>query len=235
MIDPLAAAFAAGAALGMASAFHCATMCAGISAGMLALFGAGDRRRALTILIGLQAGRIASYTVMGALVGLAGSAAFHVLLDPRITAGALSWAAAVSLMWIGLTIAEVMPPFPALKGPFATLSTGADRLLAPVRRRPIAGPFSAGMSWALCPCPMVYGALFASALTASLAGGATLMAGFGLATVPAVAASALGLSGLRTLKTRAPMRTALGLAIAGIGYASVHPGWHGLAAICLTP
>jgi len=183
----------------------------------------------------LQGGRIAAYTTMGALVGLAGSGAFELLLEPRLAARILQWAAAVSLMWIGLSIAGLMPAVAALNGPLTGLSGMASRLLAPARKRPFLAPLAAGVTWGMSPCPMVYGALFTSALTGSAVGGATLMAGFGIGTLPAVVASALGLASLPRLGARPWARAGIGLAIAALGFSTVYFKLPAMAPFCLTP
>ena len=82
---------------------------------------------------------------------------------------------------------------------------------------------------------MVYGGLFAAALTGSLTGGATLMAGFGAGTLPAVVASAFGLSSLARLRTRSWAHFALGLSIAALGFSTVYFQWPVSAPLCLTP
>ena len=124
------------------------------------------------------------------------------MVEPALASRILQWAAAVSLMWIGLSIAGLMPALPAVGSPLTGLGGAAGNLIAPARRHPVLGPLSAGLSWGICPCPMVYGGLFAAALTGSLTGGATLMAGFGADTLPAVVASAFGLSSLARFRTR---------------------------------
>lgn len=224
-----------GAVLGLASALHCASMCGAISAGMLSFFAPDAPGRRLKVLLSLQAGRIATYVVLGAAVGLAGSAAFSLMVDPALASRILQWAAAASLMWIGLSIAGLMPALPATGVPLAALSGVTSTLIAPMRRHPVLGPLSAGLSWGACPCPMVYGALFAAALTGSLSGGALLMAGFGAGTLPAVTASALGLSSLTRLRTQPWAHVGLGLAIAALGFSTVYFKWPVSAPLCLTP
>jgi sulfite exporter TauE/SafE len=224
-----------GAVLGLASALHCASMCGAISAGMLSFFAPDDPGRRVKVLLSLQAGRIITYIVLGAAVGLAGSAAFSLMVEPALASRILQWAAAVSLMWIGLSIAGLMPALPAVGSPLTGLTLAAGNLFGPARRHPVLGPLSAGLSWGICPCPMVYGALFAAALTGSLAGGATLMAGFGAGTLPAVVASALGLSSLARLRTRPWAHLALGLSIAALGFSTVYFKWPVSAPLCLTP
>ncbi|MFA5949693.1 MAG: sulfite exporter TauE/SafE family protein [Hyphomicrobium sp.] len=233
-MESISATFLAGVVLGLASALHCATMCGGISAGLLTLFATGPSRSRALPLGTMQAGRITVYIGLGAAVGLLGSTAFGLIMEPKLASRILQWAAAVSLMWIGLTIAELVPALADFGRPLSSLSVRAGTLLAPLRRHRIAGAYASGLSWGLCPCPMVYGALFTSALTGSLQGGATLMAGFGIGTVPAVIISALGFTALTRLATGPMVRSALGLSIAAFGFATVYLNIP-LAGLCLTP
>ena len=234
MLTSYIATFAAGAALGLASALHCAAMCGGISAGLLSVFATGPTRSRLTPLAAMQAGRISAYVALGGAVGLIGSGVFNTLIDPRLAAQLLQWAAAVSLMWIGLSVAGLVPALAGLGAPLTSISTVATSALAPLRRHKVVGPYVSGLSWGLCPCPMVFGALFTAALTGTLSGGATMMLGFGAGTIPAVVASALGFTALSRFNKGPLTRVGAGLAIAAFGFATVYfmiP----LTALCITP
>src|SRR3989304_2947546 len=68
----------------------------------------------------------------------------------------------------------------------------AGRARGPLRSRRVSGPFVSGLTWGIVPCPIVYGALFVAMLTGSAGGGLALMAGFGIGTLPAGTAPALG-------------------------------------------
>lgn len=234
MLVSYLATFAAGAALGLASALHCAAMCGGISAGLLSIFATGPTRTRVAPLAAMQAGRITAYVALGGAVGLLGSAVFTALIDPRLASQLLQWAAAVSLMWIGLSVAGFVPALAGLNTPLTSVSSFATSLLAPLRRHPVLGPYVSGLSWGLCPCPMVFGALFTAALTGTLSGGATMMAGFGAGTIPAVVASALGFTSLSRLNAGPLTRIGAGLAIAAFGFATVYLKIP-LTALCLTP
>lgn len=227
---------AAGAALGLASALHCATMCGGISAGLLSMMAPpGERARAQAEALALmQAGRITAYVTLGAAAGLLGSGLFDLLIDPRLAARILNWAAAASLMWIGLSVAGLAPQLVSLGGPLRSISTATDGLLRPLRRHRRLAPYASGLSWGVCPCPMVFGALFTAALTGSPEGGATLMAGFGAGTLPAVIAATFGWKAVSLVKANWATRLAAGLAITASGAALVLFKIPLGSAICLT-
>jgi sulfite exporter TauE/SafE len=230
-MDSLALAFAGGLALGLASALHCASMCGGIASSLLFLFRPEDKRSNVTILAAMQGGRILAYTLAGGIVGLIGSAAFS-FITPQNAYRIMQWAAAVSLMFIGLTIAGVMPAFAGVDGKVAGVSEKLERVFAPLRRRPVLGPLATGFTWGISPCPMVYGALFSATLQGTFEGGAAWMFGFGAGTLPAIIASALGIRALARLNKGTLVRSAVGLTIAAIGFTTVYIDWPKV--LCLT-
>jgi sulfite exporter TauE/SafE len=75
----------------------------------------------------------------------------------------------------------------------------------------------------MTPCAIALGALVYAGLAGSALGGAQVMAGFALGTLPAVVASASGVGALKTL-TRSPRaRVGAGLALVMIGALSGLP------------
>lgn len=81
---------------------------------------------------------------------------------------------------------------------------------------------------------MVYGALFYAMLGGSGPGGAQVMAGFGLGTVPAVVVTALGVTQLRRLTVSKRMRTSAGLALIAVAAASALLPAVSWQALCIT-
>lgn len=188
--------FLGGLLLGLASSLHCAGMCGGIASGLLLAFepgrGAGARARVLLV---AQAGRITAYVAAGGFLGVVGSA-FYGAFDHGAAHLVLRWAASVALGWIGLSLLGLAPPLTVvdrLAGPLARWLRGAPGAGAVGAAR----PFLSGLAWGLLPCGMVYGALFYAMLAGSGGGGALVMAGFGLGTLPAVTATAFGVASLR--------------------------------------
>ena len=68
---------------------------------------------------------------------------------------------------------------------------------------------------------MVYGALLYALFSGSAMGGALVMAGFGIGTVPGLAGAAFSMAGLRAASRRPGFRMLAGLAIALAGMASL--------------
>ena len=230
-MTPISLTFAGGLLMGLASSLHCAGMCGAIASSLLMAFypGAGPAARLRTHFTA-QSGRMVVYALGGAVLGGAG-AAFYGAFDHVAAYLALRWAAAVALGWIGLSVAG-----------FAPSLAGVDRFTAPITVRLAqvrgyagasdGGAFVSGMIWGFLPCGMVYGALFYAMLSGSALGGAEVMAGFALGTLPSVTAVALGLSGFRRLGNVKGARIGVGLAIMAIAALSVAAPVASWAALC---
>lgn len=223
----------AGVMLGFASTLHCAGMCGGIATSMVLMFDPRSKRERARILALAQAGRMTSYVVAGGILGFAG-AELYGTFNQAAAFRILQWIAAAVLMWVGLSLAGLVPMPAAVDRLVARLSAAISRALAPLRRT-AAGPYLTGLTWGVIPCPMVYGALFTAMLTGSALGGMALMAGFGLATLPAVSLTAFGISTLARAEAHGLARTAVGLAIAVFAASTVYPGSPTAGALCLTP
>ncbi|WP_045836578.1 sulfite exporter TauE/SafE family protein [Hyphomicrobium sp. 99] len=220
-----------GIAFGLASALHCAAMCGGIACSALVLLGAPatrDRYRQLAI---MQAGRVTAYATIGAVGGAIGAG----LAAPRggISFEVMQWAAAISLMWMGLVLAGVMPRISFLDRGVSYLDRAFDTIAGPLRKRRTAGPFALGIAWGLNACPMLYGAVFFSSLTGSALRGFLFMTGFGLGTLPAVFAAASGLTFLRKINANPQVRLAAGMTLALAGLASIYVPWPTIPGFCL--
>ncbi len=214
--------FLGGLVLGLASALHCAAMCGGIATSIALLFQpktAGERVR---ILLGAQAGKLVAYALAGGLLGAFGSE-LYTLMDRAVAYRLLQWAGAVALVAVGLLHAGLLPAPVLLDRAVVRMSAWFARVLAPLQGS-FAGPFVCGLTWGIVPCPMVYAALFTAMLTGSALGGIVVMAGFGLGTIPAVTATAMGLGGLVRLESKGIARVAIGLLIAALGASTVIPG-----------
>ncbi|MDR2678465.1 MAG: sulfite exporter TauE/SafE family protein [Zoogloeaceae bacterium] len=164
---------------GLASGAHCIGMCGGI-VGALSLGGAPR----WTLHLAYSLGRIASYTLAGALAGALG-------------AGSSMLAAQWPLRLFFLLVANLMLVLMGvyLMGKTRILSWIERpgqvlwRRLSPLTRRflpvkSVAQAFPLGMLWGWLPCGLVYTAL-ANALSANSAGeGALKLLSFGLGTLP---------------------------------------------------
>lgn len=229
-MSTLASTLLGGVVLGLAGSLHCACMCGGIASGGLFILNPQTRSERVAMLLRLQAGRILCYAIAGAIIASVAS----LTINPNLTAASyrlLQWAGAAVLMWVGLSMAGLVPSF-ALPGNLNNLPSAADRVLTPLKRYPAIMPYALGLAWGLTPCPMVYAALFSAILTGSALGGFIWMAGFGLGTVPAVIATALGITAISRIRRSRAAETIAGLAIATFGVLTVTGAWPAIAAYC---
>lgn len=229
-MDALTASFwalpAAMLVTGFLSGVHCLGMCGGIvgafsSVGGQATVGLQSRQASLwresARQLAFNGGRIASYTLAGALAGTLGGA------GAAIT-GALSWQVAlyvlanVMLILVGLYLAGAsawVARIEALGAPlWRRLQPLAARLL-PARSLPQS--LAAGLVWGWIPCGLVYGALAVAVLAGSPERGALAMAAFGLGTLPNLLAAGLAAARLRSFAARRGVRIAAGGVVLGFG------------------
>ena len=219
----LAALFLAGLLGGV----HCAAMCGGI-VGALGMLAEGPRRpvatpaarvsRRLAPLLAYNGGRLASYTLLGAAAGAAGS--FGWLLGEALPVQQLAYAASSALLVVmGLHVAGERRSARLVEG----IGSGVWRRVRPAATAALGragspgGAVVAGALWGLVPCGMVYTALAGALLAGSAERGAALMLAFGLGTLPNLLLLGSGAGVLARLSRRRSMRLPAGLAIALFG------------------
>lgn len=206
----LAALFLAGLLGGV----HCVGMCGGIVAAFS--FQSGTRQP-YSHHLAYSAGRIASYSVAGALAGLVGSAAF-LAEELRPLQMGLYVLAQLVLILLGLYLAGLSHAVTHLE----QLGGGLWRRLQPLLARfmPVDTPsraLMAGALWGWLPCGLVYSALVAALGSGGAVQGALLLAVFGLGTLPNLLLMGWAAESLRHY-TRHPLaRRLAGLVVAGLG------------------
>ena len=209
-----------GLLLGLASSLHCAGMCGAIASSLMFAFAPGeDEAERLRALMAAHAGRVLMYVVGGAALGAVGSTLYGAF-DHAGAFLVMRWAAAVALGWIGLSVAGFAPSLAIVDRVTAPIA-GRLRFASAAHASGGAGAFASGLIWGLLPCGMVYGALFYAMLTGDAWRGASVMAGFGLGTLPSVTAVALGLSRFRRFAQAPNARIAVGLGIMAVAAASI--------------
>lgn len=181
--------------LGLLGTGHCVGMCGPL---VVAFPGRSGR---LSAHLAYHAGRLATYTLLGALVGLLGGAlrggAAAVGADPLAWVArsqvVLSAAAAVFLLLFGLARLGLIrePEWLAVATPSKV--PGAGRLL----RRTLTGGghrhlLGVGLLLGLLPCGLSYAALARALAAASPGAGMVMMAVFGIGTLPGLLALGFG-------------------------------------------
>jgi len=218
--------FAGGIALGLASSLHCVGMCGGISV-LFGHSGSCSVAAATRAQLLLQSGRVTSYVALGALAGGLGSTAIG-SLDPGLGHQLLRWAAALSLGWIGLAMTGLIPSpaFLGHAGPGRHVMRLMLRLPATARR--VAG----GLAWGLLPCGMVYGALLFAMFAGTALGGALVMLGFGLGTLPSLIAASLGLARVQAFLRVRGAKKWIGAAVTALAVVSLIHSPAALRSLC---
>jgi sulfite exporter TauE/SafE len=206
--------------VGLLGGVHCVGMCGGVVS-MLTLGVAPDRRRRLGALLPLQLGynlgRIAGYTLAGALLGGVGavlvqSAALHWVQQ------ALYGVAALVMIALGLYLGGWWRGLAVVERAGAVLW----RRIEPVGRRllPIRGMAQAvgvGLVWAWLPCGLVYSVLILALGTGSPLQGALLMLAFGLGTLPNLLGIGLLAGAAARYMEAAWLRRMAGVLVMGFG------------------
>lgn len=192
---------------------HCIGMCGGIVAAMTLPLPAGRGR--LPFLLAFNLGRLASYMLIGALLGSIAGAA---LLRAHSVQVALYLLADLMIIVIGFYLAG----FTAIVTRIERLGLPIWRRLQPLARRllPIRHPGQAvlaGMVWGWVPCGLVYSASLSALASGRLLGGILVMLCFGLGTLPNLLAMGWFADTLRQRLQRKPIRTLAGLAVAALG------------------
>ena len=197
---------------------HCLAMCGPACAGIGQA--AGERRGAALLLF--QAGRVAGYSLLGALAAA--------------SMQALGWltvqSAALRPVWIMLHVAAGLIGLVLLiqaRQPL-WLETGARRVWAKVRaatqRWGLAAPLVIGAAWALLPCGLLYPQVMVAALAGTWLDGAFVMCLFALGT-----SAAMTVGPWLLLRLGADLRSPWGVRLAGLALLAMSAWalWMGLA------
>lgn len=183
---------------------HCVGMCGPYVAMCTAQFvprGTTPAAR-LFLRVLFNLGRIATYTLIGLIVGAFGQILLAFAARAGLT-GMVAIAAGIAALSFGLSLIGFIKD-PARIAAYA----GLDRLLRAARRRlqqasPMVAPVFLGILQGWLPCALVYAAASRAAVAGSAGMGALTMLIFGLGTVPAVfALSVVPQTVLRRVKTQ---------------------------------
>jgi sulfite exporter TauE/SafE len=194
--------------LGLSGAGHCLGMCGGIAA---ALNLGGARSSAITV--AYHTGRITSYTLLGAVLGLASAS-----IDIGAWTITLRYLAGLLLIGMGLYIANWWRGMAMLERAGSRLWQPVQRLsskLLPLRRWPQG--FALGLCWGLMPCGLIYSSLAWAATAQNAIAAALMMLLFGLGTLPAMLATSMGAQGLQAFLRRRGLKQVIAVLLIGSG------------------
>lgn len=205
--------------MGLLGGAHCVAMCGGV-VGVLCSAAprcAAAKTKQARYWLAYNAGRIASYSLLGLVFGslgtlLAGTAAFEGFRH------ALRAIAALCMLFVGLHLMGL----PSIMTRLESAGAPLWRRLSPVAKRflPLRSPWHAavvGGVWGFMPCGLLYGALVLAASAETPAMGAMTMAAFGVGTLPVMIAMSAVASSVARALTRNGVRRAAGCVVLGFG------------------
>lgn len=176
--------------LGLLSSLHCAQMCGPIvvTYSLASIQNAAPSRglwakvRSLSGHFAYNAGRILTYSVLGAIAGLAGRSMTWMGQLAGLSHTA-SIVAGILMILGGIAMFGWLPKLAALGQSSAAVTS---RFLRPLHRllsaSDVGHRFALGLALGLLPCGLIYAALMKSLAAGSVAGGALAMFAFGLGT-----------------------------------------------------
>ncbi len=171
------ASFAAMLFVGLSTSPHCLGMCGGI---LLSVCDRADTRARLGADLAYNAGRMLSYTALGAAFGALGTVLTYTLSMKSMLFTMLGLAVAL----LGLNMWGLLPALPS----FPDETAAACHLPEKLRRQ---APLIVGLLTGLMPCGAMYAAWLCAMSSGSACSGAAVMLAFALGTVPLLLAFAM--------------------------------------------
>lgn len=199
---------------GLFSAPHCIGMCGGIVSAVSLQSSVSVRQSMLLY----NAGRIMSYTVLGAAMGTVGS---FIDVAGKL-AGVQGLASIIGgcfvLLWMWRRF-----QLPLMKRLSARLHQKLAGDARPSARKEAFHVLATGIAFGYLPCGLTYAMQMNAAASGSMAGGAAIMALFGLSTFPALAAAA-SIAAFANRRWRRFMRRAGAVTAIAVGVLSILRG-----------
>jgi len=169
----------------------------------------------LTLVFLYHFGRIASYCLIGAIVGFTGSIAAK---NIGLPIAGLRLVAAIFVILLGLYIGQWLLWLNKVE----SLGKGLWRYLSPLAKHviPVDSAKKAlglGALWGWLPCGLVYSTLTWALASGSSLTGATIMFFFGLGTLPALIALSLGIGSIKNLLVNMVFRKMMAISLITYG------------------
>jgi sulfite exporter TauE/SafE len=217
------AEFSAMFGLGLISSVHCVQMCGPIVLSYsLPLAKAARRNQLIAAHVAYNAGRVTTYSALGAAAGVAGGALNVVSRLAGIVHGARI-GAGVAMIVAAILISGLVPRSGLVQvAPVGAFSRVVGRVL--LSPEPLT-KFRMGLVLGFLPCGLVYAALLKSVESGTALGGALTMLAFGLGTISAMASFGFvsSAAGFRT------GRWSTALSAASVAVMGAILLWHGFA------
>ena len=205
--------------IGLLGSGHCIVMCGGISTMLTTTISDHARHKKMAIIFAYNFGRIASYSLIGALVAFTSSMAAKNIGFPVII---LKTIAGVFLILLGLYLGQWLMWLSRIE----YLGKNIWRYISPYTKKfmPIKNIQSAlalGALWGWLPCGLVYSTLTWSLASADVLNGALIMFFFGLGTLPALLSVSLGTFSVKSLLTQPVFRKLAAILVISYGIYSI--------------
>ena len=201
--------------LGLLGGTHCVGMCGGIVSALTVQL--PKSKPALPLQLAYNAGRIASYTVAGAVMGGIGSLGL-LLSDMLPVQMAMYVLANVLLVAMGLYLLGVTH----IAGFMERIGQRLWRRVQPLTRRflpvrSVRQAFPLGMLWGWLPCGLIYSALSVALMSGSATRGALTTLAFGLGALPNLLLAGMLLVRFLGIVQKQAVRLTSGLLVMGFG------------------
>ena len=195
---------------GLFGSIHCVAMCGGISTA-LGVSTQGNHKSLLSLVF--QLGRLISYALAGAAVAYLGVQLTMETSNDWISNG-LRLLSVLFMVSLGLYLAGWFPKFAHIE----RIGLPVWRRISPISKKliPVKSIWQAlplGFIWGWIPCGLVYSVLIWSIAAPSPLWGGLIMLSFGLGTLPAMFAMALGGSQLLMYLSQPIIRRVLGIIV----------------------
>lgn len=205
--------------IGLLGSGHCIVMCGGISTMLTTAISDQARHKQVLIVFAYNFGRIASYSLIGAIVAFTSSMAAKNIGFPVVI---LKTIAGIFLIFLGLYLGQWLMWLSRIE----YLGKKVWRHISPLTKNfiPIKNVKSAlalGALWGWLPCGLVYSTLTWSLASADTLNGALIMLFFGLGTLPALLSISLGTFSVKSLLTQPFFRKASAILVIFYGIYSI--------------
>ena len=183
--------------IGLLGSGHCLVMCGGISTMLTTAISDTSRFKQLAIILAYNFGRIASYSLIGALVAFTSSMATK---NIGLPVSLLKTFSGIFLILLGLYLGQWLMWLSHVeqvgKRVWRYISPHTKKFI-PIKN--IRSAFSLGALWGWLPCGLVYSTLTWALASADVVNGALIMFFFGLGTLPALLSVSLGTISIKSL------------------------------------
>jgi sulfite exporter TauE/SafE len=183
--------------IGLLGSGHCLVMCGGISTMLTTAISDTSRFKQYAIILAYNFGRIASYSLIGALVALTSSMATK---NIGLPVSLLKTFSGIFLILLGLYLGQWLMWLSHVehigKRVWRHISPQTKKFI-PIKN--IRSAFALGALWGWLPCGLVYSTLTWALASADVVNGALIMFFFGLGTLPALLSVSLGTISVKSL------------------------------------